>query len=234
MLTELQEGFLRALYWYRKGRWEADPTEKFSFYWIALEHLAKAKGVELPYIISKLNVTWRDVSGVGIVWRNLPVLGQLEGWREEAVERIKRDPILRANVDTSTDLGGWDTDPNLLLRPEKFDVLVPLVPAGSADGRFFIEYRDDIHEIEGNRHLIRSRAESMRLAIWLRLRLLYRVRNQLFHEALTYRPDIDVYVSALEALLEDTLNKMVREVTPVSPKCRTMSELVDWYQEPWM
>jgi len=82
--------------------------------------------------------------------------------------------------------------------------------------------------------LIESRAESMRVAVWLRLRLLYRVRNQLFHEALTYRPDMEIYVAALETVLEDTLKKMVRDVTAVSPKCRTMDELVDWYQEPWM
>jgi hypothetical protein len=233
-LTELQEGFLRALYWYRKGRWESDPAEKFSFYWIALEHLVKNKGVELPYIISKLHITWRDVNGARIMWRNLPTLGQLEWWREAAVEKIKSDLALRANVDASTDLRGWDTDPHLLLRPEKFDLLVPLVPAGSQDERFFKEYKDEIRKIEGNKHMIASRAESMRVAIWFRLRLLYRVRNQLFHEALTYRPDIEVYVAALEAVLEDTLKKMVSEVTAVSPKCRTMDELVAWYQKPWM
>jgi hypothetical protein len=234
-VTQLQAGFRCALYWYRKGRWEPDPTERFSFYWIALEHLTTKDKVEDMFDgLSELHITWRDVSGVGIMWRNLPTLGQLEWWRDEAVERIKGDSALRASVESSLDLRGWGSDPNLLLRPEKFDVLVPLVPAGSEHERFFTEYRDDIKEIAGNKAMITQRAESMRSKIWFRLRLLYRVRNQLFHEALTFRPDIEVHAAALEHILEDTLTKMVNEVVTASPKCETMDELVAWYQQPWM
>ena len=53
------------------------------------------------------------------------------------------------------------------------------------------------------------------------------------HDALFYRPDIEVFADELEKAIEDVLRKMVGDVVRQQPACVTMEELVEWYQEPW-
>lgn len=236
-LTQLQSGFLRSLYWYRKGRWEPDPSERFTFYWIALEHLFVSgigkNTIQVTDLASSLHITWRDVSGDGIMWRNLTTLGDLSHWREDAVDKIKGDANLRRAVDASADLIEWNSDPRLLLRPEKLDALCALVPNGSEHKLYFTEYRDDLREIEVNRSKISDRLQSLRSDAWLKILLLYRLRNAVFHEALPFRPTMNIYAETLEEVLEDVLKKIAGEASAASPCCRNTEELIDWYQQPW-
>ena len=66
VLNELQRSFLKAVGWYRKGRWEEDYLHAFIDYWIALEHIF-AEGHD-----KKSDTLLKKLPNLHLSWRNTP------------------------------------------------------------------------------------------------------------------------------------------------------------------
>jgi hypothetical protein len=227
--TELQLCVLRALHWYRLGRWEANPLERFLFYWIALEQVfAEGQYAKFEVLfgpLCDLTVTWQETKSVaGAVSR-----------RKQIAELIEQSEELRSRIDSEPALRDWQQDPRVLLDPSNTVFLRKCAETIETSLKNQVEaYADAIDEYGANRAAIASEVQLLRKRQKFRVHQLYRLRNQIAHEGLTYRPDLDVYTAELEQMIEKVLRRSVGDTVREVPICSTVQELVAWYQKPFV
>ena len=116
-LNELQRRVVRALHWYRLGRWEANPLERFLFYWIAVEQLIAEgdaqKGEALFGPLVDLLVTWQECPGLAGIGHERNEIVQLLGESEEFRSCVEAEPLLTQ----------WREDFRVLLDPSNTSTL---------------------------------------------------------------------------------------------------------------
>lgn len=226
-LTPLQFGFLRALHWYRKGRWEPDYAERFLFFWVGLEHLftgGEARPGAIFENVPSLHITWQNWPG--FYWVGLSV--------NAIVRNIKENEVLRETVAVTPELRDWQSDTKILLQPDNLRLLARLAPSTSPQIReFFERTAGDFEEKAHNRESYEKLIEHLRKLFLFKLNILSDLRNEMVHEAKPYRAGIRLYAEALEDILEDVLRKMAGIATQEMPKYRTIGELAEWHQFPW-
>lgn len=226
-LDELRSGFLRALHWYRKGRWESDPGERFVFYWIGLEHLfaRDAAKSRLPEVLPVLHVTWRNVKG--LYW--------LHATQDAVIRQVESDGALRASVDAAERLKGWQDDRRILLQvaaAEELATIAERLEAASAE--YIRKYATDLAAFASDTSWLVDQVQYLRDRCRFRLHLLYDLRNQIVHEALPYRADIELYAEQLEEIFEDVLLKMAGEAVSPQSNCASLDDLITAYRAPFL
>ena len=223
--TELQRAFLRAIHWYRKGRWEQNAAERFLFYWIALEHLFAGKvGVRdsLPEI-ARLRVTWRSLPTARFLLNS-------HGW---VLHQVETTPSLRAKVNAIRDLDGWDEDQRVLLDPEKVRIVAALA-SGLGSERGIRNFLGDLKKWAVNDRYVREDVHSLREYQRFKIELLYGLRNRMAHGAARYSPEMETYAEEVENVLENVLQKMADDAANTSPMHATMTALTDALdRRPW-
>ncbi len=226
-LTQLQRGFLRAIHWYRKGRWSKDSVERFLFYWIAIEHLFMGGDSRSGSIFDgmpEFHITWQDWKAFYWVPLSLRAI----------IKNIEANEELRYKIKADPQLSRWERDPKVLLQPENLELLASLTPDTLPDTqKYFLKCAEDFREIAKKRARYDQVLEALRDDFHIKLRFLYRLRNELVHEALPDRAGIKVYTEALEGVLEDVLRKMANAAIQETPDYQTVEELTGWYEIPW-
>lgn len=227
-LNVLQTGFLRALHWYRKGRWEPDFAERFLFYWIGLEHMftrGEFQKGELFDSIPRIHITWHNIEG--FYWVRLR--------RGAMIKLIEENEVLRTRVDSCPDLIGWKYDYTVLIQPQKIEVLLSLTPDTIPETKkYFEDSREQFQRIDSKKAEVIKVVEELRNEFRFKLRLLYDLRNKLVHEALPYRAGMRLYAESLERILEDVLQKIAASASRQSIGYTSIKEVADWYQQPWI
>jgi hypothetical protein len=229
MLSEVQVGFLRAMHWYVKARWEPDPGERFLHCWVGLEHLfVEGRGqsnVQFIENVPRLSTTWGSLGGLWWVMDSL----------RELVDRVRNDARLSAEAEARPELEGWSTYSGVLLDPNKVRVLATLASEiGSALAASLEKHSADLQELAFEAVEIDQAVEVLRDGERFKLLLLSHVRNRLVHEALTFEPSMEIFADELEEILKNVLVKMAESAAHAEPEIATMEELMEEYQrQPW-
>jgi hypothetical protein len=226
-LKQVQAGFLRSLHWYRKGRWEPDHAERFLFYWISLEHLFAGGDKDKSKLLAA-------ILGIHIIWQNHEGLfWVLESWRA-LLDHIEKNEPIRSVADGRSELRRWRFDLNVLLKPENLMLLNSLSPDDYAEAKaYFLKCAEDFQKVVDEKEDHRQAVEKLRELFEFKLRLLYGLRHELVHEALTYRKGMRLYAETLEAIVEDVLRKIVTTAIQETPDYDSVENLAEWYQLPW-
>jgi hypothetical protein len=225
-LTELQEGFLRAVQWYRRGRWERDASERFLFYWIALEHLGRKPslpGDRWLQSLAEMEVGWRDVLGGWWFFFNVRPVS----------EAIRSDAALRARVGAVPLLSRWDRDLATILHPQALRSLARLAQGTEASShirRLSLE----VARLRRSRAAFENRLKFECDLKTFRLRLLYDYRNATVHHGLTARPDAEFLAEELEQHIESVLKRLSRYVVEDPPTVPTMDAFLKADPVPWL
>jgi hypothetical protein len=226
-LTEWQVKLLRALHWYRKGRWETDPAESFLCYWIGLEHLFEENDQDrLSDLLPRLHVTWRDVD---TPW------WALRYHQQDTIKMIQGDDELRSVVDADSQLKGWSTDRRVLLDHQNVARLLTHIADEKVQIKEYVEdYQDYLQKFVSSKQAILKEVDRLRSLFKFKLLLLKGMRNSMVHQALSFRPDAEVYAEVLEDILEDVIVKIGNDVIQPSPGCNSVRDLIDQYEELWI
>jgi hypothetical protein len=229
MLNEVQVGFLRAMHWYVKARWEPDPGERFLHCWVGLEHLfvegrqqSKTQFIEN---VPRLSITWASLKDLWWVMQSL----------REVVSFIKSDAEMSAEAEACPELEGWKTDNRILLDPEKVKTLAERgTEVGSPLVANLKGHAEDLRRLALDAALIEQDVEELRDAERFKLLLFNNLRNNLVHEALTHDPNMEVFADELEEILNRVLVRMVVDATSDTPEFATVQDLMKGYQrQPW-
>ena len=117
-LNDLQKSFIKAVGWYRKGRWEEDNVHAFLNYWIALEHIF-AEGDK-----SKIFVLLERLPNLHITWRNISRSWVLRQYLRQIMIFIEQDKNFKETVNKDRELIEWNKHDYVLLNPENLKRLI--------------------------------------------------------------------------------------------------------------
>ena len=224
-LNELQRKLLQALFWYRKGRWEPDPTEQFLLHWIGFEHIFP-EGRDLLSTAAKIHITWLDTDRVNT--------RLLRDSLQSVAKYIDSDQEIQLNVGISPDLREWREDNRVLLHPDKVNQLIAMTPeANAAAVACFQSHVAHLQQRRKNTDAILKGVQFLRDRFAFRFNLMKNFRNEVVHQARFYSADMEIYAEELEHVLEDILIKMAHPAVKETPQCCLVDDLIGWYQLPW-
>ena len=227
--TYIDAAFFRALHWYRKGRWAADPTDTFLFEWVGLESLFSVNQPKDTLFVSvpQLYVTWSDIDPG--VWSTL------DQSRQERIREILTIPHLKARLDADPTLSGWERDNRVLLQPKNASRVLQLIPKTETIIRSpFVAYSRMLHRSLGRTKTLHDAVALKREGCTFRLRYLYALRNQIVHEAALPGPETVIYADSLETMFYDVLTKIARTSLNLPGAHKTIADTIQWYQQPFL
>lgn len=226
-LNDLQNKLLHAWHWYNKGRWQPDATETIIYYWIGLEHLFGESDTRLFEPMSRLGVTWSTVYGAGWYF--------LERHLRDVIKMIEEDEIVKAIVETDSELTDWNKDLRVLLNHQKVAHLLTVIPNDKTSIKSYVEsYRDYLQKFVDAKDDTLSEVEQRRSEYRFKLFLLKDLRNRMAHQALYYRPDIVFYAEELQEIFENLLGKIADVGLIIPPPHATVSDYIDSYEQFWV
>ncbi|HNS49841.1 MAG TPA: hypothetical protein PKO09_01525 [Anaerolineae bacterium] len=229
-LSEIQQLFLKAVHWYRMGRWQDDPIESFLFHWIALESMFARgeRAIERLLLeqVPQIEITGRGVLGDFWLWWT-------KDW-QAAIQSIKDCPALLSSVEQDSNFAGWDHYYHVLLDTENVVRLEQYANAAhSTSTKVIQDWTSRVKGIDAG--AIKAETEQRRAASKYRLHVMYVRRNLIVHEAHSFREasDMAIYCQELQELLEKVLVAVAGEVTNPTSQCHTIEELIELANRPW-
>ena len=238
--TDLEARFLRALFWYRSGRWQPNPTRRFLDHFVALEHLftARSAGKAEPLAngVGRLFGSWmfrRGYFGIHIS-RTIRVAKSL--WNSVAA-----DPTLAEGVrDVADKLAGkvrkvdhWHSHVGPWLSPTFVGAVSDALPAErrSAEWGAHLLALTQLREGEAR---WRDRDESRAHSGWFLVHRLALRRNAIVHDAMTELPGADHEADALTSVVERVLMHIVEDLLTRPNVAHSMDDLLDELPAPWL
>jgi hypothetical protein len=232
-LSDLEDRALRALFWYRSGRWQPDPVRRFLDHAVALEHLfardqPRGKTLSVARGVDRLFQSWQ--------FRPFPFSAQLNRTLDEArllYQELLINPALADRVRRAAS----DTDRHFSLRSV-------MNPRGVAAA--LAEAKNEPDAARWRRHLMevqqltatepdweahdRMRGEYKAFAV----QLLFRRRHRIVHEAITSAPGIAWDADALTEILESLLRIVVTVlIESPDPALLGMKDVDRFLSVPW-
>lgn len=224
-LNDLQKSFIKAVGWYRKGRWEEDNVHAFLNYWIALEHIfAEGEGKKIAILLERL-------PNLHITWRNVFRSWVLHQYWKQIITFIKQDETFKANVDNDRELIEWDKHDYVLLNPENLKRLI-----NYTDNLTVKDYIQNFIDDELNPDQIAAYKEitkDMRLEFKFKIYLLYSLRNDIVHGAVDFYPNIELYFELIKDIIEGILIKMFYSAVDASSRNLTLENLTSELEKPF-
>ena len=229
-LSELEYQFLRSLAWYRKGRWDTSPTRRFLTYFIAFEHIFAAgasasKDVMLRHA-PRLLYSWTDMP--------LPFGHMLR-------DTVRRAHELRTEIERNDDLVAafslsavteWRTDIRSLLKPSLVSgAVTDLRRRGLVVGKLD-EYEQALQRLVDNTPWLPAVIATNQAEWRFTLELIWKRRNEVAHEALSWAPDMVSYARCIERALETVLNK-ISDALFGTAGIHTLDALMESHSIPW-
>lgn len=234
--SELQLRFIRALSWYREGRWDPNPTTRFLTYYVAIEHVFTGNQQNVKHtfaeVAAKLVHSWTNGPR--------PERDLLDQQIERAVEfrkHVLQNEVMLQALDSDRELDGWREDIRPLLSlsamNRALDYVGNRVSTSGESRKAATDYKAHLKAftdwMEGTEH----RREMQRERWRLRLHLMYERRNQIVHEAFTGGTDMSLYARTLESGVEIILMKLADLVLNLPGRVRTIDEALKWHCTPW-
>ena len=224
-LNDLQKSFIKAVGWYRKGRWEEDNVHAFLNYWIALEHIF-AEGEE-----KKIGVLLERIPNLHITWRNVSRSWVIKQYLRQIMIFIEQDTNLKETVNKDRELIEWDKHDYVLLNPENLKRLIDYTENLAVKDYIqnFIDDELSPDQIEAYKII----TEDMRLQFKFKVYLLYSLRNDIVHGAVDYYPNIELYFELIKDIIEGILLKMFYTAVDASSKSITLENLTLELEKPF-
>lgn len=219
-LSELEKRYLAAIHWYNKGRWQGDPADTYTFYWIAIEALFPSAGQgELFDKIAKISKTWHHAYAEAWYF--------LRQHRGDVVRLVKEDVAAVAAGNADPKLRGWDTKYTPLLDHKKVEQLIALIPAANTKLNGYIRgYYDYLMGFVDNRAGYEARLELLRDEFRFKLFLLKSLRNDIAHGGEHEHPTFLLYSDELEDVLESLLQTIGNSIINDSRRYKTIEDLM--------
>jgi len=229
-LSDIQKMFLKAVRWYRMGRWQDDPIESFLFHWIALESMFAVGERAVEHLLLE-KVPRIEITGREVLWDLW--FRWIEDWKA-AIQGIKGCPALLNSVEQDPNLQGWDHYYHVLLdagnasKLEQYADAAASMPLEAVQGWVL-----KVKSLDSA--ALKEEVERRRAASRYRLHVMYARRNLVVHEAHSFRDasDMAIYAQELQKLLERVLRIIVAEAIEPSSQCQTIEELIDLANRPW-
>lgn len=224
-LNDLQKSFIKAVGWYRKGRWEEDNVHAFLNYWIALEHIF-AEGDK-----SKIFVLLERLPNLHITWRNISRSWVLRQYLRQIMIFIEQDKNFKETVNKDRELIEWNKHDYVLLNPENLKRLINYTENLAVKDYIqnFIDDELSPDQIEAYKII----TEDMRLQFKFKVYLLYSLRNDIVHGAVDYYPNIELYFELIKDIIEGILLKMFSTAVDESSKSITLENLALELEKPF-
>ena len=224
-LNNLQKSFIKAVGWYRKGRWEEDNVHAFLNYWIALEHIF-AEGDK-----SKIFVLLERLPNLHITWRNISRSWVLRQYLRQIMIFIEQDKNFKETVNKDRELIEWNKHDYVLLNPENLKRLINYTENLAVKDYIqnFIDDELSPDQIEAYKII----TEDMRLQFKFKVYLLYSLRNDIVHGAVDYYPNIELYFELIKDIIEGILLKMFSTAVDESSKSITLENLALELEKPF-
>lgn len=223
-LTPLEKRVVNALPWYRRARWEHDPTRRMLSYWILIEgafsRRGNNKGAHCIARAAQLHATWSS----------LEQLQGLEATLYHFERTLSRQDGLLAKAESL--LPNWRRPRTQLLKPDCMSRLAEDLDADAALRQSAVKMDDQAAFWRDRGDTVRAMLRRRRWEIEILLDQAYRHRNGIVHQSKLVGVD-DVMLSIqLEQIARDLLTKMVEGTQPPEP-CKTLGDLIAWWEEPF-
>jgi hypothetical protein len=171
------------------------------------------------------NITWRDVEGLCLS----------PAWRRRMRDRVRRaEPKFE-------DYGGPLRNYEVLVKvsSQGWTVRVTGSPDAHAVFRRYLDPPPTVvwDQIQGPQDLTPAILEEVkyrRARARFTLHRLYELRNEIVHQALAYRVDVEVLARELERVLDDVLGKLIALLENPPPEPPTVEAAQRMLDKPWM
>lgn len=214
---KFEDHIIRAIAWFRTGRWENIPHEKFLSYWIALEEIVLADSIKdqkknLLKLLPRLTVSWRKTSYAYVIGRYLV----------QIYSDINNDSKLKHYLNANTLLKKWETNNQIIL--QNLHLLKNNCKSKT---------KESIERLENHLSSIsitdlKNEIAALRNEQKFKTAVLYERRNSLVHEGITYSPEMELLCIALKSILVDALDPVMR----LKHK-KTITQIISAYNSPY-
>lgn len=214
---KFEDHIIRAIAWFRTGRWENIPHEKFLSYWIALEEIVLSDSIKdqkknLLKLLPRLTISWRKTGYAYVIGRYLV----------QIYSNIEKDLKLKNYLNTNTLLRGWKINSQLIL--QNLHLLKNQCKAKTKNSIERLEnHLSSINIIDLKNEIATLRNEQK-----FKTAILYERRNSLVHEGITYSPEMELLCNALKSILVDALDPVMR----LKHK-KTITQIISAYNSPY-
>ena len=233
-LSDLEDRTLRALFWYRSGRWQQDAVRRFLDHAVALEHLfardqRRRKTRSVADGVAKFFKSWQFRHDYAFSMLVNAALNEARGLRELLFARPEAAEKMRETLE--------DPDRHLPLRVLMTPRCIEMAAASATDAGESARWQTHLRTVQRFRteepdweDADQARADRKSFAV----QLLFRRRHRIVHEAITSAPGIGWDANALTGILEDILKIITTVVldTP-DPSQLSMSDVYRYLAVPW-
>jgi hypothetical protein len=224
-LTALEDSVVRALAWYARGRWEANPTSRFLAYFVAVEQ-AFSRGkmkADLPGDAAPIFTPWWTVPLYAAAGRRGLAIAKEVQAEQNLVALLNADPVFTS----------WRVGLRAFLDPRRLDQLESLArgthPKIANDAQALAK---ELRKLATD-PAPKAQLDEARNTVEFTLELLYARRNQVVHEALVSTPDVHVYADKMESLIKAFLHLTVPSVLHGDGALASVSDAEQWWAAPW-
>jgi hypothetical protein len=238
--TDVESRLLRAMFWYRSGRWQRNPARRFLDHFVALEHLftagARNKDEAVADGVAAVEGSW--------LYRGFPFSAQIAQTAEVA-RKLSSDA--RSNVDVGNaadrvanegrsvcvNAAHWRTHLFPWLSPSFVGAVASLLPQQPPPAQWPAHVAGLMKEQANETSWTQSDAERASAA-WFKMRLLAQRRHDIVHQALTHVPGIEYEADSLTDVVETVLRHLVEDTLNRPNAATTMRDVLDNLVPPWL
>jgi hypothetical protein len=238
--TDVESRLLRALFWYRSGRWQRNPSRRFLDHFVALEHLftagARNKDEAVADGVAALEGSW--------LYRGFPFSAQI-AQVAHAARQLSSDA--RSNLEVGNaaqrvvtegrsacvNAAHWRTHLFPWLSPSFVGAVASLLPQQPAPAQWPAHLAALMKEQAREPGWTRTDA-GRASAAWFKLRVLAQRRHDIVHQALTYVPGIEYEADSLTDVVETVLRHLVEDALTRPNAATTMQDILNNLVPPWL
>jgi len=236
--SELEMKFKRALFWYRSGRWQKDPTRRLLDHYLALEHFFAmgqgSKDENLANGIGQIEGSWR--------YRGFPFSAHVRDILDVANELLKRaqssadvakacELVVQKQLSSCRNANRWFKSETSWLSPTFVSAVIDAQDPDTVDSVWTLHLAKLVHLAEREEDWLSVDARRKERA-WFRMRLLAQRRHEIVHDALTHIPGIKLEADALTETVDRILRYLASHILTHS-EGSTVQDILDDLRAPW-
>jgi len=237
--SDIESRILRAMFWYRSGRWQRDPVRRFLDHFVALEHLFAAgsgpKDEAVANGVGALEGSW--------LFRGFPFSASLRATIDharllltEAESRIEvgaaAQQVADDGLSSCVNAAHWRTHLSPWLSPSFVQAVASLLRQPLPEP--WVSHTADLLRRQARQSTWEAADTSRAERAWFKMRLLAQRRHDIVHEALTYAPGIEYEADALTQVVESVLRHLTEDALTRPLAANTMHDVLNNLAPPWL
>ncbi|MCB9592845.1 MAG: hypothetical protein H6719_08940 [Sandaracinaceae bacterium] len=222
-LSELEGLVVNALPWYRRARWEQDPTRRLLAYWILIEGAFAAPDGQAFQAIAR-------AARLHVTWESLHALRGFVATVAHFERLLSHDDQLVAEADLL--LPEWRLPRTSMTNPGCLARLADQLSDASSLGALPNEIEDQVAFFLDAGDAVRTDLRHRRWEAEIILDRARDHRNKIVHESQLVGGEDLLLAVQLEQIAEDLLRKLVVGVLRPAP-AETLADLLEWWDAPF-